>query len=55
MELQEENRLLKEEVAEQKVLIESMSDRLCNCRSVQIPNRSSGRSSGLSYVGSEEY
>jgi hypothetical protein len=46
---------LREEVAKQKVLIESMLDRLCNCRSVPIPNRSSGRSSGLSYVWSEEY
>jgi hypothetical protein len=55
VELREENRLLKEEVAKQKVLIESMSDRLCNCRSVPIPDRSSGHSSGLSYTGSDEY
>jgi hypothetical protein len=55
VELREENRLLREEVTEQKVLIESMSDRLCNCRSVPIPDRSSGRSSGLSYAGSDEY
>jgi hypothetical protein len=44
-----------EEVAEQKALIESISDRLCNCRLVPIPDRSSGRSSGLSYAGSDEY
>jgi hypothetical protein len=55
VELREEIRLLREENAEQKVLIESMSDRLCNCRSVLIPDRSSGRSSGLSYAGSDEY
>jgi hypothetical protein len=55
VELREANRQLREELQEQKVLIESMSDRLCNCRSVPIPDRSSGRSSGLSYAGSDEY
>jgi hypothetical protein len=55
VELREENRQLREEVSEQKALIESMSDWLCNCRSVPIPNRSFGRSSRLSYAGSDEY
>jgi predicted RNase H-like nuclease (RuvC/YqgF family) len=53
VELREENRVLREELQEQKVLIESMSDRLCNCRSVPIPIRSPASSSGLSYAGSD--
>jgi hypothetical protein len=36
VELREENCLLREEVAKQKVLIESMSDWLCNCQLVPI-------------------
>jgi hypothetical protein len=55
VELWEENRVLREELQEQKVLIESMSDRLCNCRSVPIPIRSPVSSSGLSYAGLDEY
>jgi hypothetical protein len=39
VELQEANHLLREEVEEQKVLIESMSDRLCNCRLVPIDRK----------------
>jgi hypothetical protein len=55
VELRKENRVLREELQEQKVPIESMSDRLCNCQSVPIDARSSGRSSRLSYAGLDEY
>jgi hypothetical protein len=46
---------LREQIETHKVLIESMSDRLCNCQSVPIPIRSPGSLSGLSYAGSDEY
>jgi hypothetical protein len=55
VDLQEENRRLREELEKQKVLVESMSDRLCHCRSVPIPNRSDSHSSGLSYAGLDKY
>jgi hypothetical protein len=55
VELREENFQLREELEEQKVLVESMSDRLCNCRLVPIPHRSHSCLSGLSYAGSDKY